>query len=551
MNSRSEGLLINIIILATIVTLCVLYNRRRKLFATEFGSAFFAYDKLLGAWGMLAGRGLILGRTLSGYLIRIPEYTHVLLIGRTGSGKGVGLILPNLLDYKRGSVVVLDVKGELYTLTAKRRKGRIICLSPFREGGGGDTWNPLDSIRNTPLLIDNAKALGQSLVERTTGSVDPHWDSKAAEVISAVLVFVLLRLPDAERNMNSLCDIVSDPLMLNAVAHKMREMDPIPARMGSQVLALFDKDKLLTKEGAGVISTISRHLDFLNSESVAASVARSTFSVRELLRPGTVLYLQIPEKQLLAQKNLLRCWISTLIRELSELSKEEDNEILFLLDECSALNGLAALEETLTRGRSAGIRMLLAYQSDSQVVTAFHNKPSLIYDNCNTQIYLGACSIESADRISKMLGSWTQQIKSYGDNWNESRSDAREGGRSLSRGGSSNLAPQGRPLMYPDEILRMSDDYLIAFQGGFPAPVFAQKIRWFSDSSFNPAVPKPKKRWRFKWVDFRPERVPFVVCFLIIGFWFLGSMPRREVVPPQNESFEPKQKKEVNRGKNR
>ena len=33
--------------------------------------------------------------------------------------------------------------------------------------------------------------------------------------------------------------------------------------------------------------------------------------------------------------------------------------------------------------------MLLAYQSDSQVQTAFQDKPTLLYDNCTTQIYLG------------------------------------------------------------------------------------------------------------------------------------------------------------------
>jgi type IV secretion system protein VirD4 len=544
MNSRSDGLLINIIILAMIVTLCVLYNRRRKIFATEFGSAFFAYDKLLSAWGMLAGRGLILGRTLSGYIIRIPEYTHVLLVGGTGSGKGVGVIIPNLLDYRRGSVIVFDTKGDLYSTTSARRKrlGRVIRLSPF--GKEGDKWNPLDAIRNDTLLIDRAKALAESLVVRpTAGSLDEHWDNKAAQIIAAVLVFVLIRLPDVERNLNSLQDIVSDPLMLHTVGGKLKAMGGIYGRMGAAVHGLFDKDGYLTKEGAGVESTVLRHTDFLNSESVAASVAESTFSVRELLVPGTTLYLQIPPGQLEAQKNLLRCWVSTLIRELSELGSEEKNEIFFLLDECSALNGLAALEETLTRGRSSGIRMLLVYQSDDQVKTAFRDKSSLIYDNTATQVYLGASSIETAERLSKMLGTWTQPIESYGDNWGVSQSNAKEGGHSMSQGGSSNLAPQSRPLLFPDEILRLSNQLFIAFQSGFPAAVLGRRIRWFEDPAFNPAVPKPKKRWRFKWVDFRPERVPFVLCFLIIGFWILGSMPRREVVLPQYESFGPKQKR--------
>ena len=38
----------------------------------------------------------------------------------------------------------------------------------------------------------------------------------------------------------------------------------------------------------------------------------------------------------------------------------EKNEVLFLLDEASALGSLSAIEEALVRGRSAGVRLLLA-----------------------------------------------------------------------------------------------------------------------------------------------------------------------------------------------
>jgi type IV secretory pathway TraG/TraD family ATPase VirD4 len=38
----------------------------------------------------------------------------------------------------------------------------------------------------------------------------------------------------------------------------------------------------LTREGAGVLSTVSRHLSFLDSELVAAALAQSTFDPAEL-----------------------------------------------------------------------------------------------------------------------------------------------------------------------------------------------------------------------------------------------------------------------------
>ena len=144
-----------------------------------------------------------------------------------------------------------------------------------------------------------------------------------------------------------------------------------------------------------MLSTVTRHLAFLDSEQVARSVARSTFDPAVLLKPGTTLFLQIPPDQLEAQKGLLRCWISTLVRMIGAAGNERAGEVLFLVDEASALGSLSALEEALVRGRSAGVRMLVAYQSDSQVQAAFKDKPTLLYDNCTTQIYLGASSIET------------------------------------------------------------------------------------------------------------------------------------------------------------
>lgn len=241
-----------------------------------------------------------------------------------------------------------------------------------------------------------------------------------------------------------------------------------------------------TREGASVLSTVQRHLSFLDSALVAASVARSTFKVRDLLKPGTTLFLQIPPDQLEAQRGLLRCWLSTLIRAIGREGNERSAEVLCLLDEASALGGLSAVEEALVRGRSAGVRLLLAYQSDSQVKAAFKDKPTLIYDNCSVQLYLGATSIESAERLSRSLGEWTQVVESA----SEQESKGRQGGGFDAPGTSTQTSwgwnwnrswqPQARALLRPEEILTQSRDYLIALVAGLP-PILARRIKWYAD----------------------------------------------------------------------
>src|SRR5436190_1431125 len=46
---------------------------------------------------------------------------HLMTVAPTGAGKGVGLIIPALLTYP-GSVIVTDIKGENYQVTARYRR---------------------------------------------------------------------------------------------------------------------------------------------------------------------------------------------------------------------------------------------------------------------------------------------------------------------------------------------------------------------------------------------------------------------------------------------
>ena len=50
-----------------------------------------------------------------------------------------------------------------------------------------------------------------------------------------------------------------------------------------------------------------------------------------------------------------------------------------------------------------------------------------------------------------------------------------------------NYSVNGRALLRPDEILTLSDNYLIAFLRGMP-PILARRIRWYKDRAFRPAA---------------------------------------------------------------
>ena len=70
-----------------------------------------------GKWD--AKGGLLLGRR-AGRIIGWNDDRHVMTIAGNRAGKGVSLIIPNLLFYE-GSALVIDPKGENAQITAGRR----------------------------------------------------------------------------------------------------------------------------------------------------------------------------------------------------------------------------------------------------------------------------------------------------------------------------------------------------------------------------------------------------------------------------------------------
>lgn len=73
--------------LVAIAVIAVLYQRRWRPSTTAFGTACWATENALKIAGFFGNVGLILGRTISGKLIRASSYCHVLLVALPGLGK--------------------------------------------------------------------------------------------------------------------------------------------------------------------------------------------------------------------------------------------------------------------------------------------------------------------------------------------------------------------------------------------------------------------------------------------------------------------------------
>ena len=423
-------------------------------------------------------------------LIRINKFVHLATFAATGRGKGVAVLIPNLLSYA-SSCVVTDPKAELFKLTATHRRTkfghRVVRLDPFGIAGpGSDAWNPLDLIGpNSPNLIDEAKDLANMLVIRTGEEREPHFNDSAELVLTAFIAFVAACETSPEhRNLQTVREILCNRKKFEKAVETMQRspiFNGFLQRYGHLLTWYVDR------ELGSVLTTVQRHTVFLDSPAVAASTSRSTFDPRELRQNRTTVYLCLPHDRLESNASLQRLWIGTILRSVSSHGADESNPVLFLLDEAGHIGrNLRVLEEAVTLLRGMGVRLWFFFQSVGQVAECFGDRAGIFLDNIDTQQFFGINAYESAEMVSKRLGDSTITNVSYQRGVSNSYSSGQgTNGSSSSKSvnESFSYSEMARRVLKPEEVLRMPEDMAIVFHRNLP-PIVAGLVRYFEAPEF-------------------------------------------------------------------
>ena len=158
--------------------------------------------------GHAAARPRILIGRYRGRFLALPGQLSVMLSAPTRSGKGVGVVIPNLLNWP-DSVVVLDIKGENYDITAgyRARHGQAVyAFSPFDEEARSHRWNPLTAVRTSPLhRVGDLLAIGQVFFPNDGGSTssEAFFNDQARNLFLGIGLY-LLETPDLPRTIGEM-----------------------------------------------------------------------------------------------------------------------------------------------------------------------------------------------------------------------------------------------------------------------------------------------------------------------------------------------------------
>ena len=434
------------------------------------GSARFATDA--EAKPLAQSAGLLIGRDRkSGKLLRYAGPAHLLTIAPTRTGKGVGTIIPNLIDYP-GSVVCIDPKGENARVTARQRGrfGAVHVLDPFGiTGQPSAAFNPLDRIDPAgPDLADDAMTLADALVYDAPGEAgEAHWNEEAKALIAGLILQIVSSEPVGTRTLATLRDhLTLAPQAFAALLSDMQGQGGLVARAANRHLGKSDR------EAAGVLSAAQRHTHFLDSPRMTALLGRSDFAFADLKASPASIYLVLPPDRLATYARWLRLMIAQGLTDLARAPGKTESPVLFLLDEFAALGPLDPVERAMGLMAGYGVQLWPILQDVHQLRATYERRAGTFLSNAGVLQVFGVNDHDSAKLVSDLLGQETVVFETM------SRAlDAEESGLSF---GTQHVA---RPLLTPDEVRAMPANLELLFLAG-QRPIVATKLAYYADREF-------------------------------------------------------------------
>ncbi|WP_175891187.1 type IV secretory system conjugative DNA transfer family protein [Burkholderia cepacia] len=424
-----------------------------------------------------------------GRYLRLAGQQFVLLAAPARSGKGVGVVIPNLLTFP-GSVVALDIKQENYAATAgfRRAHGQDVYLfNPFAEDGRTHRYNPLSAISNGLFRVGDILAIGYALYP--AGGHDEFWKDQARNLFLGI-VLLLCEWRDARRAGQG-ASIPDFPVTMGEVLRQssgngmpvkgylQRALVRHRGLLSGQCIDALNRflsndDKVL----ASVLATFNAPLTIWANPLVDAATSANDFDLRDVRRRRMSIYIGITPDHLSEAALLVNLVFSQLVnlntKQLPEADPTLQFQCLLLLDEMTSIGKIQIIARAVAYMAGYNLRLLSIVQSIAQLESVYGRADARTFiTNHAMQIIYAPREQKDANDYSEMLGTFTGQSRSV------SRSNVLFG-----RGGSSeSVSEQRRPLLLPQELKELGRDKEIILLEN-TKPILADKICYWRDPEF-------------------------------------------------------------------
>jgi len=402
----------------------------------------------------------------------IDDNIHTLLVGSSGSGKSRSIIIPTItmLGLAGENMFISDVKGELYLYTAEKLKelGYNVIALDYINFLKSNWYNYLDIIINAveedkiPLAESLVSDMVNILVEKND-KTEPIWKNGEMSVIKTALMAVVLE-NKGNREYQTITNAYyfvaemfkadkTGKMPIDEYMDKKEANDPIKKFFA---VAGTAPSKTRGSFVAAALSTLQLFID----EYIANNIQKSEFDLRDFAEKKTAIYVLLPDDRETYHK-LGSLLVQQIYTALVEQSRKDGGELRvrmnFILDEFANFTKIDTFQSMLTVSRGRNIRFVICLQSFAQIEERYGKEGAQnIMDNC-AWIYLKTGNIDTANKISERLGTYT--IQSYSESSNTNIKNDRS---------SSSMSLISRKLLTPDEVLKIENPYAIVMMAGKP-----------------------------------------------------------------------------------
>lgn len=446
----------------------------------------------------------------AGQVIARKDDRHLLLVAGSRGFKGVSVILPNLLLWP-GSVLAIDPKGELAEKTAghRSRSQRVVILDPFNASkrDSRDGFNPLEEINlEAEDASDQAALIADGLIVHEGG--DRHWTDAAKQLVQAIILFVVLTRPEAERHLGVVRDFLTlahpsttprppvegqpkpppDQRLYEILAGCVNEDRPDLAALvggvGTSMLAVPDKER------GSIRSSAVTQTAFLDSFPLGERLRQSSFRLRDLKRGDpdgkrVTVYLCLPARYMNTHSRWLRIIINMALAAMEDESiPPPDPPVLMVLEEFNVLGHMASIATAAGQIAGFGVRLLTVLQDLSQLKRHYKESWETFIGNAGLFIAFSNSDTTTLEYISKKLGTRTIPVVTQNE---VTHSAALAGASGVNT--SFRTDPLAAPYELEQAFARERNRMLVLFPGS--KPIILERSVSHEDGNFKPLLHRP------------------------------------------------------------
>lgn len=346
----------------------------------------------------------ILGQS-DGKLIVVPadkEY-NVAIFGPPGSGKTAGPVITNACQFD-GSVLAVDIKGDIYNYVSKNTKRNILLFCPEKPSESCH-YNPLAGINEMSsterkLFIQNMASV---LIPANNPNGENYFEEAGQDFFRGIVHLLLSENPN-----------ISFPEIIHAILPTSydywgQRVENSDCREAKEIIMAFKGNN--EKNLSGAYKALTKGLEpFSNVVLDELLSPKGRCLSFKNLEGGFDIYLQISQEHLDAYAPIftliIQSFSTAFTKRADSSSGQKIRPILMLLDEFPQLTfSYNLINSNLSTLRSKAVKIVIIQQNIAQLEKKYGRDGSrVLIGNCHYQLILGSNDPESSKRYSDLFG---------------------------------------------------------------------------------------------------------------------------------------------------